>query len=252
MPNSKNHSRSLVTPEFRMSFPSLIHAKPFMKDGKPTGKESFQVEAIFDEEVLANFQMWDEAEKKYVAVNLPQLLVQLANEAWPNMTFAAGHSREGQPMTVKELFDAQNGKGWPIQRGDAIAAKREAKGKKGDAYVGKRVISFKSNKADNVQPPNLSMVTSKTTFKTLNRTNDVDMEKAKNIFQGGNYAFATVSFVAMTVSDTRFLTPYLNGIRYTREGARLGGASEMDRFDGVSGGSSAHNPTDGMDEEIPF
>ncbi len=244
----KNPSRSLVTPEFRMSFPHLITAHPYTENGKPTGKEAYQTEAIFAEDALAQFKAYDEAQSKYVDVNLPQLLVALAQEAWPDIKNPA----TGETLSVKQLFDMQMGKGWPVKRGDVVKQEKEAKGKNGDHYAGMRVMNFKSNKADNIQPPVLSRVTGAKTFKVLERTSDVDMSQAKLLFQGGNYAFATISIVANVVSGTRFLTPYLNGIRFTREGKKLGGQSEMDRFDGYSGGAAAHNPAAGMDDEIPF
>lgn len=257
---AKNPTRSLVTPEFRFSYPSLILPRPFTdpKTGKPTGKEAYQVEALFPEASLSAFKMYDEAQNKYIDVSLPHVLVQLAQEAWPSMVFPEGHPSAGQPMSVKQLFEVQLNKGWPIQRGEAVKRKREtnakAKGKgfNGDHYDGQIVISLHSNKADNVQPPVLSRVTGAKTFKVLERVNDVDMGQAKLLFQGGNYGFATISIVAQVVSGVHFLTPYLNGIRYTREGKKFGGQSEMDRFDGINGGASAHNPTAGMDEEIPY
>lgn len=257
---AKNPTRSLVTPEFRMSYPALITAKPFTdpNTGKPTGKEAYQVEALFAPDALSKFKAYDETQSKYVDVSLPQLLAQLANEAWPNMVFPDGHPQAGQPMSVKQLFEVQLNKGWPIARGEVVKARRQANAAKknktfgGEHYDGTIVMSFKSNKADNIQPPALSKVTGASTFKPLERTSDADMSNAKLLFQGGNYAFATISVVAQVVSGVRFLTPYLNGIRYTREGKKIGGQSEMDRFDGYQGGASAHNPTAGMDEEIPF
>lgn len=244
----KNPSRSLVTPEFRMSFPHLITAHPYTENGKPTGKEAYQVEGIFEEPAMNAFKMYDEQQGKYIDVNLPQILVSLGKEAWPDLK----NPMTGEPETIKQLFERQGGKGWPIKLGNVRKAEQEGKGKKGDQYADKRVINFKSNKADNIQPPVLSHATGAKTYKVLERVSDADMSKAKLLFQGGNYAFATIGVVAMTVSGTKFLTPYLNGIRYTREGQKFGGTSEMDRFDGVSGGASDHNPTDGMDDEIPF
>lgn len=236
---SKNPSRSLVTPEFRMSFPHIVTAHPYMDKGKPTGKEAYQVEALFEEAALDSFKVYDEATQKYVDVNLLKLLVSLAQEAWPG-------------QNIKEIFEKQDNKGWPVKRGDVLKAQREEKGKKADHYAGMRVMSLSSNKVDNVQPPTMSMVTGPKTFKLLDRTIDTDVAKAKSVFTGGNYAFATIGIVAMTVAGVRYLKPYLNSIRFTRTGKPLGGTSEMDRFDGITGGASDHNPTEGMDDEIPF
>jgi hypothetical protein len=242
---SKNPSRSLVTPEFRMSFAHLVTAHPYMENGKPTGKESYQVEAIFEEDALNHFRIYDEAKNAYVEVNLLTVLVQLAQEAWPGQNikaeFEAQKDKYGQPN-----------KGWPVKRGDVLKAQKEAKGKKADHYAGTRVMSLTSNKVDTIQPPTLSMVTGEKTFRTLDRSLDGDIAKAKAVFVGGNYGFATIGISAMTVAGVKYLKPYLNSIRFTRTGKPLGGGNEMDRFDGYTGGASDHNPTQGMDDEIPF
>jgi hypothetical protein len=246
---NKNPSRALVTPEFRMSYPALVTPKPFMENGRPTGDESYQVEAIFDEAALDHFRIYDEATNGYVEVNLLTVLAQLAKEAWPSdnikTMFESQKDKHGQPN-----------KGWPVKRGDVIKAQKEAKGKQADHYAGTRVIALnaktKTKAGEPLQPPTISMVTGDKTFKTFDRLVDTDMAKARAVFSGGNYAFATVGFVAMKVAGVAFIAPYLNGIRYTRSGKSLGGQSDMDRFDGYTGGASDHNPTAGMNDEIPF
>ena len=246
---SKNPSRSLVTPEFRMSYPALVKPKPFMENGKPSGQESYQVEAIFDEAVLTKFRTYDEATNAYVEVNISQVLFQLAQEAWP------GQNIKTMFESQKDKFDEPN-KGWPLKRGDVLKAQKEAKGKKADHYAGTRIMSLKAptetRAGEALQPPTLSMATGPGTFRTLDRSMDEDMQKANHLFTGGSYAFATIGIIAMTVAGVKFLTPYLNSIRWTRVGKALGGGNEMDRFDGYSGGASDHNPTQGMDDEIPF
>lgn len=247
---AKNPSRSLITPEFRMGgWPTLIEPKKYVDPvtKKEGDKESYSVEAIFTDADLEKFSLFNETTKSYEPVPLPRLLAQLAAEAWPDLK----HPMTGEPETIKAMFERQ-AKGWPIMRGDLKVAKLAQKGKNGEHYAGMRTIMFKSNKSDKMPPPPLSMKTGPNTKVDLNRVNDADMAKAKLLFRGGNYAFATVTFQAQVVSGIHYLVPYLNGIRYTREGKRLGGFSEMDRFDGTQGGSSDHDPTAGMDEEIPF
>lgn len=229
---SKKPTIELLTPVFRMSYPALIQAKEFKDRGKPTGKFSYNVEAIFEEADLANFKMFDETGKLQV-VALSTVLAQLTKTAWPD-------------ADVKALFTGQGGKGWPIKKGDAIKAQLEAKGKKGDQYAGKRVMSLKSNKTENTRPPILSTVTGKETWKVLDRNSEADMDKARNLFVGGNYAFASLAIVADVVAGVSYLTPYLNSIRYIKEGTKFGGQNAMDRFDGISGGRADYDPTAGM------
>lgn len=247
---SKKPTIELLTPVFRMSYPALIAAKEFKDRGKPTGKFSFQVEAIFEETDLPKFKMFDET-GKLQEVDLAKTLHQLTLTAWPDLSPLLDPSQPESPTNprldpVVALFKRQLGKGWPIKKGDAIKQKLEATGKKGDQYVGKRVLSLKSNKTENTRPPILSYVTGKETWKALDRNSEADMEKARNLFVGGNYAFASLAIVADVVAGVSFLTPYLNSIRYIKEGAKFGGQNAMDRFDGISGGRADYDPTQGM------
>ena len=231
---AKKPTIALLTPEIRQSFPALITPREGIDDeGKKTGKWAYSVEGLFDEDKLTQFRMYDDASQKYVNVDIREALTQLSKTAWPN-------------LDPQALFQGQSGRGWPLKKGDALKAKRESKGKKGDHYAGLRVIALKSNVAEGVQPPSLSQQLQGDNYKKFDRTVDADMAKAKLLFVGGNYAWAAVSFVANVVSGLHYLTAYMNGVRYTREGAKFGGQNEMDRFDGISGGSAAHNPMQGM------
>lgn len=239
--------RTVLTPECRMSFPHLLVAKEFIEKGKPSGKFSYQVELLFGEEALGKFRVLDSG--KLVETNIENLLVGLAKEAWGDETNPA----TGQPLTVRDMFAGVAVKGWPLKKGDTIAAALVAKSKNGDHYKGQRAMSVKSNVSDKVTPPALSFARPGG-VDMLNRLNPADMQKAKLMFTGGNYAVAELNIVATTVAGMKYLTPYLNGISYTREGPKLGGGGGqlMGRFEGVSGGESNHNPMQGMDDEIPF
>jgi hypothetical protein len=227
-------SRSVVTPDFRFSYCALIKPRAYQEGGQAKGTPAYQTEAIFPESSLPNFRVYDETAKTYTNVNITALLSQLAQEAWPG-------------QDIKAIFERQldkhgnPGKGWPLKRGDLIA-------------VGMRVMSFKSYESDKMQPPQLSTVTDPklNKFRPLDRLNDEDMKLANQLFRGGNWGFATINIRAKITSGMYAITPYLNGIRYTRQDAQIGGQSEMDRFDGVSGGQSPHDPTKGMDDDIPF
>jgi hypothetical protein len=241
-------NRVVLTPEFRMSFPNLIKAKEFIEKGKPSGKFSYNVEMLFPEDSLAKFKVL--RGDQLVDTNIEQLLVELAKETWGNEIDPA----TGQPITVKAMFAGVAAKGWPLRRGDVIADALKAKQKSGEHYRGVRVMAAKSNVTDKVQPPALS-IAAKGGAQKINRLLEVDLDRARNAFVGGNYAVAELNIAASVVGGLKYLTAYLNLVRYTRDGAKLGGGGGalMDRFDGVSGGQADHDPTAGMgDDEIPF
>lgn len=259
MSTTKTPSRSLVTSEFRMSYPSILNAREFVdpKTKAKTGKFSYQVEALFKPDDLKAFRMYDDATRTYSVVDASVIFADLATEAWGALPLIDPQSQQPVQFSVKHLFGYQglkNGQlnGWPIRKGDIIAQYREAGGKRGEFYKGTSVMSFKSYKNDNMPAPSLSMVTGSNTYKNLDRTNAADMDIAKSLFVGGNFAFATINVQAKDIAGVHYLVPYINSIRFTRKGDSLGGQTEMDRFDGVVGGVSPHDPTAGMDDEISF
>jgi hypothetical protein len=63
--------------------------------------------------------------------------------------------------------------------------------------------------------------------------------------------FAELSIVAGDTPN-KYVTCYINSVRFHKDGARLGGTSIMDRFEGVAGGAADHNPKSEDDDEIPF
>lgn len=259
MSNTKTPSRSLVTGEFRMSYPSLLKAREYQdpKTKQGTGKFTYQVDGMFELPQLDKFQMYDEATKTYSVVNAKQVFANLAAEAWGALPLVDPATQQTVPFSAAKLFQFQglkNGQinGWALRKGDIMAQYREAAGKRGDFYKGLEVMTMKSYVTDKMPAPQLSYVTGTNTFRNLDRTNPADMELARSLFAGGNYAFAAINVQAKDVAGIHYLVAYLNSIRFTRKGEPLGGQTEMDRFDGISGGVSPHDPTQGMDEEIPF
>lgn len=242
-----NKSRTVLTPEFRMSFPNLVKPKEFIDKGKPSGKFFYNTEMIFTEDALKKFRVLRDG--SLVSVDFASLLAELAKDAWGSET----NPETGQPLTVKEMFAGVLAKGWPLRKGDVIADVLKAKGKSGDHYRGMRVMSAKSNVTDKVTPPTLS-IDQKGGHRTLNRLVETDMQTARSAFVGGNFAVAELNIVANVVGGLKYLTAYLNEVRYTREGPKFGGqgGALMSKFEGISGGESDHNPTEGMDDEIPF
>jgi hypothetical protein len=247
---SKKPTIVLRTPIFRGSYPKVISPTEYKDKGKPTGKWSWNIEGIFDEPDLLKFIMIDDAGKGQL-VDLTIVLKQLALTAWPDLPPFIDPTEPESPSNprldpVVALFKRQQGKGWPIKKGDAIKAALELKQKKGDQYAGKRVINMKSNKGENTQPPILSIALPNNQWKALDRDSEKDMETAKAKFVGGNYFFAAISVVADIYGGMNFLTPYLNSIRYIKEGAKFGQGNAMDRFDGITGGRADYDPTQGM------
>lgn len=241
-----NANRVVLTPEGRMSFANLLTAREYKERGKGTGKFSYTVDLLFGAEAMAKFQTLDTATGKLAERPLGEILAELAREQWPG-------------IVLKEVFVGLGMKGWPIKSGDAIAEAAKAKQKDAEHYRGTKVVSLKSNVSDKVQPPTLSAVVKGAKPRVFNRGVQGDMEVARSLFQGGNYAMAELNIVANEVSGAKFLTPYMNAVRYIREGAKFGnrGGDLMDRFGGISGGEADYDPTAGnsaaaTDDEIPF
>lgn len=229
---AEKFSRTLLTPNFRMAFPGpLIEPKPYMQNGKPQGEPKYSVTGIFDPKDLDQFETLDAATDKLVKVDVKRVCFDLAKQKWPD-------------LDIKTAMATT----WPIIDGDAYAAKQEAKGKSGDAYKGKKLINMGASQE---YPPTLRVVADKKLV-ILNRGIQQHMTMAKASFVGGYYACAEVNLQPVEVSGRQFVKFYLNNIRFVKEGPRLGGSSLMDRFGGTDGGVSDHNPTAGMDDEIPF
>jgi hypothetical protein len=235
MAKAKNNI-TLLTPMFRMSFPQLIEPKAFVRAGKPQGEPKFSVTMIFDPESLKNFQKQDPNDpNKLVNVDVSQVVAELARAEWEGIKLNADTKSGGMADT------------WPIINGDTYAAKQEAKGKKGDAYKGKKLITAKTGVE---YPPTLRLVVDGKVEK-LSRALDKHMAMAKAAFVGGHYAVAEVTLSPTELDGERYVPFYLNNVRFVKEGERFGGQSLMDRFGGTEGGTEARDPTAGMDDEIP-
>lgn len=226
-----NPSRTVLSSTFRMSFPNLLEPKQYQ--GK--GDHFFSMEMIFEPEALEKFKLWDDDSGTFTEVDIKRVLVELAKEKWPD-------------LNVKEAV-ASGGLHWPIKNGDKHADKREANGKKGnDHYRGMSIINCKSS-AD--YPPNLYYMDGKTR-KQVDRVTSGGKQVATQKFYGGAYCFAELNVVAQETPQGKYLSFYVNAVRFVKDGERLGGTSMMDRFDGIQGGAADYDPTDGLDDEIPF
>lgn len=217
----------LITPEFMMSYPeSLI--KPQQYNNK--GPYRYSVEMVFDPDDLASFKRPND-QGEFEDVDIKKVLSQVAKSEWPD-------------INVKEAVSSGDLR-WPITKGDKKADKREQKGKKSEYYRGKEVITAKTGEEF---PPRLYYVEGGK-LKQIARGMDSEEAKARNMFRGGNFGYAEINIKAIEINEIKHIVFYVNSVRYTREGERIGGMSMMDRFEGVSGGVSDHDPTEGMDDD---
>lgn len=229
---------SLITPEFRLSFVNLVTPKPYMENGQPKGDPYYSLEMLFDPEDMKSFKRWDEDLQELVDVDVAKICVETAKLTWPG-------------INVKETFRV--GVNWPIISGDTHADEKEAAGKKNvDHYRGTKLVKAKTNQDI---PPRLYLW-EKGKRVQLAQAIEADANRAKQLFAGGNYAYAELSCAGVVSGKNKFITFYVNSVVFTREGDRLGGSSLIDRFEGYKSKTSDYNPTDGMDgdldDEIPF
>ena len=256
---AKAVSRVVLTPEFRGSYVNTIEPTEFREPGKPpSGKWAYTSEMIFSEDSLAKFRVLRDG--NLVFVDIRKILEEIALEAWPEL---AGPAQPGQQFTPLQLaFIGPLSKGWPLKKGDQLADKALQKAVSQnkaapnvDHYRGNRVISAKSNVTQKTQPPALAhLVKGNPKPVALNRAVPSDMQVAKTLMVGGNYFVAELNLKASEVGGLKYIVPYLNAFTYTREGTKFGfqGGALMSRFEGVVGGESSHDPTAGLDAEIPF
>lgn len=246
-----NPSRTVLTPEFRLSYAHLISPKEFIEKGKPTGKFSYITDALIKLDDVKKFKIPNpdpNANGALMDVDFSLLLVELAKEAWGTEI----NPDTSVPYTVREMFAGVAQKGWPLKDGNKLADAAAAKQKDGEQYRGLKVISIKSNVSDKSQPPILSKATPQGK-KVFNRNMPSDLEEAKSLFQSGNYCVAELNIVANVVGGMKYLTCYVNSIRYTREGVKFGrtGGAMLDKFGGTGGGVSERTDLQ-VDDEIPF
>lgn len=231
----KNPNRVVITPLVRLSYPNLITPSIYKENGREKGDPTFNTQLLFPEADLENFHLAVDGgfEKK----NLKDICADLAKEKWPG-------------QSLKDLFP--EGKRWPIVKGEKIIKKLEAKGKKGAAYEGQIVLRAKSNTD---YPPVLKVI-DKGKKINLDRDLDSDVARAKQLFVGGYYVRCELNIKGHSVKDDddvkNYITFYLSNVLFIKQGERLGQGSAMDRFDGIDGGESDHNPLADLDDEVPF
>lgn len=231
------NSITIITPEFRLSFPTLIIPKPFRdKQGKEKGDPYYSLEMLFDPEDMKSFKRWDEDSQELIDVDVAKVCVEAAKFAWPG-------------INVKEEFRV--GTNWPIHDGDKHADLKEQQGKKNvDHYRETKLIKAKT-KQD--YPPRLYIVENGKRVQ-LSQAMESDANRAKQFFTGGSYAYAELNCKGTESGINKYISFYVNSVVFTRKGDQIGGSSLMDRFEGYKSQSTDYDPTSGMygDDEIPF
>ena len=230
----KSASLLLRTPVVRMSYPNLLNPKKF-KDPK-TGREGnpmYNFEMIMTPEDLENFEVLRETDE-WDSINVSHAMAEVAKEEWPG-------------INLKEAV-ANKSLRWPLKDGNQKKAEREANGKKGDVYEGMKIIPVKATEK---WPPQLYVVEN-SKFRELKRDDDADRRKIDQIFVAGYYVRANVNVTTAFLNEIKYVTFYVNAVVFIREGERIGGMTAEQRFGGIEGGESDYDPTEGLDDEIPF
>jgi hypothetical protein len=223
----------------RMSYPELMKATAFkdQKTKKDKGDPKYKLEMLVDPATYPKFWVKND-EKAFVACDIKEVLKEMVAEMWPG-------------KALKELFPLNKKgirAGWPLKDGDKLAAYNEENKKTGDHYKGMTAISCQA--AEEYPPKLYHRVSGKAV--ELKRDDDADMAKARKMFQAGNYGVVEATIVAIEVDEKFFLTFYINGIVFTKEGTPIGSGSMGDRFDGVMGGETdEYDPTgDGFGSDV--
>ena len=233
-------SRSLITAPFRMSYPNLL--VPTQYDGK--GEFTYNMQMIYEPEDLGKFRAPNDSTGEFDVVDAVQVVKDIAKAEWG---VEAGPELVPSPenLTIK----------WPIKRGtlegQRINAARAAAQKApiDTAHIeGKALIGCK---AYTKYAPKLWFMDGQNRVQAV-RGDDVSEQKAGQFFYGGAYGYAALTAKATISGGNRFVTFYVNDVRFLKHGERLGGGSMLDRFEGIHGGMSDYDATEGMDDEIPF
>lgn len=218
----------LTTPVLS-SFPNLDEARAVKgKNGAASGEPKFSDNFEFDA---------DHADLK----GLKAKAFAIARAKWPgrDLAYEAGtKDKEGNPKLPEFVF--------PFTSGDKLADKAVKNGKEREWSRGKAVITSRSK-----FQPTLSVVVN-------GKIVDIDgNDKAaiKKYFYTGVLVLAEFNFQAYdgVGQNPDGVTAYLNKVCSLNRGARLtGGTSSAETFKDYIGSASGYDPTEGLDEEIPF
>ncbi len=236
----ENEARIVITPTFRMYYPTLLTPRAYEKNGQPKGKPRYSLGMILKPSQLKEFKEFDEATETFQDVSFSDVLMQVAEEAF-------GGEIEDVRGAIKHKAI-----GWPIKKGEEISAKKD--GKHAEHLDGHYLINCGT--IEDYPPVLKAKVDGQR--KTLVRGTTEGDKKIKQLFVGGSYAYAELNIKATDVSEKKYLTLYLNGVTYVKPGELIGGGGAggtMDRYADTQGGEADVDPNEGNDDgddEIPF
>lgn len=133
---------------------------------------------------------------------------------------------------------------FPFKSGDKIAAKREDKGKDGDLYADKVVLTPKA------YPDRFSPADNVAVLK-----NGLICRAEKSDLYSGMVGHAKIAFAAykgQRDEDKDGVTVYLRSIVKTGEGERVGGSTAFSDFSGIAGRETDEDPTGSGGDDIPI
>src|SRR5258708_6479587 len=202
---------------------ALLDPKPYMENGKPKGLPKFQASFVIDP-----------ADQKDEWEAFRQHAIMVARAEWPS-------------LDLKTNLSPANG--WPWRSGNVMADKRQAaakaKGKDEDPLAflrGKAVIRAGSGQE---YPPRLYGF--ETGVKGVVEYVDEQRKAKKSLFRPGMLVLAKVNLKAVIVTNTHYVTAYLNMICST---GKLGmeiqtQKSAAEVFSGYQGHVTNEDPTGG-------
>lgn len=219
MSEAKNDGIYNLTAPVVMTFPNLLEAKAFVKNGKTRGEPKFGASFVFDATSI------DLKALKELAAKL-----------------ARAHFGAEKPFS--ELA-------FPFASGDKLADARKGKGKDDGEYQRGKVVLTSRSKYE----PRLSYIED---GKIIDLETATAKQMAKGKFYMGVEVLAQFNLVAYDAVGENAkggVTAYLNMVLSTGKGKRLsGGSTASDVFKGYAGSVSAEDPTggDNLDDVIGF
>jgi len=237
MAKTKNPSTLLLSPQVRLSYPKLIKAEPFKdpETGIEKGDPVFGTEMLCPADDLGKFRTWNDDKAEWVYDNLNTFCAKLAKK------------RFGDDFDVNGALQHDAIK-WPVTNGN----KKAEKGEKYSHYADTFIVRGKALSEINGRPnaPTL-YYTENGERKAIARGTEQGNQLAADLFYGGAWVVAELSAVAGDAGGNKYVTLYMNCVIFIKHDDKFGGGNSlMDRFEGVKGGVSDYDPTEGMDEEI--
>jgi hypothetical protein len=237
MADVKKNLAKVITPPFIISHPNIVEATQF--NGK--GEFRWDSEMIFEPDVMNQFKIRNGETGQYDSHDINKICAVLAKREWDlEAGFGVG------------------GVGWPIKDGSAEAVRRQAarvaKGKdKADfSHLEGRFVTTAKTYVNSQIPLKVVFPDGEGGREVLERGNEKSEGRANSFFYPGAIGFAALTVKPTISGDGKYITFYLNDIRFLKHGDRIGGVNDMDNFMGVTGGYSEYDATEGMDDDIPF